>query len=205
MASRSEQTGGAGGLSVRQLTLVFLAAVGVSAMFFALGFLVGYNRRPANATPNVEQVSPPGEIPPVVNPPLQNSQSAASAPNSSSGADSPVVEQDLKSQSAAAPKLQPSLPASPPASTQAPSRTQDARGGVILQVAALRTLREARSLTRRLKAHGFAALLLTPQKAGAHDRMYRVRVGPFSSRSKALTAQKRLRRAGFKSFTKQSQ
>jgi len=215
MASRSEQAAGPGGLSVRQLTLIFLGAVGVSAMFFALGFLVGNNRRSAGSAPNVEQVSPPGEIPPVANPPLQSSQSAGPAPDSAAGAGSPIVEQDIKPQSAPSQKPQPDSPvpapasaaahaSPPPVSMQAPPRAGEAGSSVMLQVAALRTQREARSLVRRLKVHGFAAVLLTPQEAGTHDRMYRVRVGPYVSRSKALAAQKRLKRAGFKSFIKPS-
>ncbi|HLI31010.1 MAG TPA: SPOR domain-containing protein [Terriglobia bacterium] len=212
MASRSEQTAGPGGLSVRQLTLIFLGAVGVSAMFFALGFLVGNNRRAASAVPSVEQISPPGEIPPVVNPPAQSAQSAGPAPNPAAGEASPIVEQDIKSQNAPSPKSQSNAAAvtlappssSVPAPAQAPSLAETAGGRVMLQVAALRTQREARSLERRLKAHGFASVLLTPREAGTRDRMYRVQVGPFATRVKALAAQKKLKRAGFRSFIKPS-
>ncbi|MGH9359158.1 MAG: SPOR domain-containing protein [Terriglobia bacterium] len=208
MGSRLEQAAGPRGLSVRQLTLIFVGAVGVSALFFALGFLVGNNRHVASAAPAVEQVSPPSEIPPTVNPPLQNSPAAAS-PSAVpfSKANSPIVEQNLKSTPGG--KLPASSPApapaaAPPQPAQAPPRARDASVGLMLQIAALHTRREALSLERRLRRRGFPAVLLTPQEAGMHDRMYRVQAGPFSSRSKALAAQKKLRRAGFKSFIKQS-
>lgn len=220
MAPRSEQTSGVRGLSVRQLTLIFLGAVGVSAMFFALGFLVGNNRRSASAAPNVEQVSPPGEIPPTVNPPVQNSQNTPSVQDSAPGGAPPIVEQNINSQAvssgkspsnrktpalSAAPASVATPLAEPGAPLKTPPHAQTAPGDLTLQVAALHTQREARSLVRRLRKQKFAAVLLTSQEAGTHDRIYRVQVGPFSSRRAALAAQKRLRRGGFKSFIKKSQ
>ena len=219
MVSRSEQARRPTGLSVRQLTLIFLGAVGVCSMFFALGFLVGSNRRPASSAPNVEQVSPPGEIPPTVNPPGQSAQNIPAAPDQEPGGSPPVEEQNISPQAAPSGKSQsngqPSgpaavirgaaEPAAAPSSARAknPSGAQSASGDLVLQVAALRTQREARSLVRRLRAHQFAAVVVKPHGAPA-GRMYRVQVGRFSSRRAALAAQKRLRRAGFRSFVRQS-
>lgn len=206
MESRLERVSGPERLSVRQLTLIFIGAVGVSALFFALGFLVGSNGRAASAAPTVEQVSPPGEIPPTVNAPLQNSPTAGPATNPAPNAGSSVQEQNIKPQSAPAAEplsTRKDSPAASPEPVQAPPRVVAASGGLTLQIAALRTRREALLLERQLRRRGFAAVLLTPQ-AGDHDRMYRVQTGPFSSRSQALAAQKKLRRAGFRSFIKQS-
>ncbi|MGH9355213.1 MAG: SPOR domain-containing protein [Terriglobia bacterium] len=219
MVSRSEQARRPAGLSVRQLTLIFLGAVGVCSMFFALGFLVGSNRRPASSALNVEQVSPPGEIPPPVNPQAQSSPNTPSAPDQDLGGAPPVEEQNINPQAAPSRKSQSSEQPSGPAavsraaaeSAAAPSRAraetpsgaQAAPGNLVLQVAALRTQREARSLVRRLRAHRFAAEVVKPQGAPA-GRMYRVQVGRFSSRRAALAAEKKLRRAGFNSFVRRS-
>jgi len=55
------------GLSAGQLVLIFLGGVAVCALFFSAGFLVGYNERLTKAPAVTEQVSPPSDIPPVVN------------------------------------------------------------------------------------------------------------------------------------------
>src|SRR5579885_3570624 len=76
MASKSDPPGALRSLSVRQLILIFFGAVGVCAVFFALGFLVGSNGRTPNpSAPQVERVAPPSEIPPTVNQPLESSNS----------------------------------------------------------------------------------------------------------------------------------
>lgn len=201
------------GLSVRQLTFIFLGAVGVCAMFFALGFLVGSNGRTHNAaSPALEQVPPPSEIPPTVNPPAQDSSSKTDAANPASNPSSSVVEQDLKpatpapSQPASrAPSPEnTAAPANPHATAPEPKQAEErSSGSVMVQVAAIRTERGARSLVKTLEGRGFHARLLTPHEARAHDHLYRVQVGPFTSRDQALPALKKLSREGFKPFIKE--
>lgn len=200
MMRREEPTGG---LSVRQLTLIVFGAVAVCAMFFALGFVVGSNRRSNNSNLSVEQVPLPSEIPPTVNPPSAGPPSPPSAPGAS------VVEQNLASAASATSAPEKSTETPPPAPSEKaapqsrPRRPAGPARRVMLQVAALRNRTEALSLVNRLRRRGFPAHFLTPRQAGARDLMYRVQVGPYSSRSKALAEQRRLSHAGFRSFVKE--
>ncbi|HET7100331.1 MAG TPA: SPOR domain-containing protein [Terriglobia bacterium] len=204
------------GLSVRQLTAIFFGAVAVCAMFFALGFLVGRNGRAHNAAlAAVEQVPPPSEIPPTVNPPAQNSDSNAAGVNpASNDSSSSVTEQDLKPtvptpsqqarQTAPAPPQKAAAATDSPAAKSAPEHPEESSArAMMVQVAAVHTERDARALVRKLKSRGFHARLLTPHQARAHDHLYRVQVGPFTSRNQALPALHKLSREGFKPFIKE--
>ncbi|MGH9469466.1 MAG: SPOR domain-containing protein [Terriglobia bacterium] len=213
MANRSD-SGGPKGLSVRQLTLIFLGAVGVCALFFALGYLVGTNNRPADSGLATEQVPPPGEIPPTVNPPVQYSD-AEQTPLDRPGQGS-VIEQNINSTPAPAAAAAPTAPvkqAPPPAAAERSTRKSPstpaailpaARAkGLMIQVSASHAEQEASTLVRKLKSQGYSALLVTPEEAGAHDRIYRIQVGPYATRRQAMQAMERLGRAGFKPFIKE--
>ncbi|MGH9377858.1 MAG: SPOR domain-containing protein [Terriglobia bacterium] len=220
MGSRTGQQGR--GLSVRQLTFIFFGAVGVCALFFALGFLLGVNRKSAASLPAVEQVQPPGEIPPAVDSSLQNAGAGSHAANAHQ---STVIEQNLKetsqsrgagessshaAQSAASATREKSAARTTPlaAATARSTRTLGQTGpvkyverGIMVQVAALRAGRDARSLLRTLKSHGYAVVVLTP--AEAHDSLYRVQVGPFKTHAEAARAVRRLSNQGFRPFIRQ--
>jgi cell division protein FtsN len=197
-------------LSVRQLTFLFLLAVAVCAVFFALGFVVGNNQSASRQGPSAEQVAPHSEIPPTVNPPAQDSPPPASpAVSNSTPGSSGVIEQDLKGPVAPPPQVASAgrnsqaranppqnQAASPvPATASARPRRSESRG-MMVQVAASHTKRQARSLVNRLRARGFHAMLIIPRGSG----IYRVQVGPFSSRREALRAARRLSREGFRPF-----
>jgi len=215
MASKSDPSGASRGLSVRQLTLIFFGGVGACAVFFALGFLVGSNwRTSSSSAPQVERVSPPSEIPPAVNQPLESSDSSGGASNSNSKSQSPtVVEQDLNPTNAASPSSSP--PSSAPASTSTSTHSsasnaaaqqiseEPTRGRVMVQVAATHTEQDAQSLVKTLTAHGYHARLVTPQQAGARDDLFRVQVGPFGSREEAIPTLHKLSREGFKPFIRE--
>lgn len=175
------------GLSVKQWTLVFFGAVVLCAIFFSIGYLVGSHGPKAVAGPAVEQVPPPSEVPAPINPPLQDS-SAPSASRASSRS-ATVIEQNLPSRSTAPRSAASSQPA--------------ARAGVMIQVAALRTQSDAESLLRTLKAHGYHAVLVTPEEAGGRDSLYRIQIGPFGSRDQALKPLQKLSEQGFKPFIKE--
>src|SRR5579864_7442501 len=69
------------GLSTRHLIMFFLAGVAVCGVFFALGFLVGYNQRPSQAAQvETERLAASSAVPPTVNPPATGS--SASTPGS---------------------------------------------------------------------------------------------------------------------------
>ena len=75
------------GLSVRHLILFFLAGVAVCGVFFALGFLVGYNQRPAGAGGvETERLVSAGAVPPTVNPSPGADKSAGEDATSASSA-----------------------------------------------------------------------------------------------------------------------
>src|SRR5215471_19672160 len=65
------------GLSTVSLVLLFLLGVVVCAVFFSLGFLVGYRERSSSNTAEVERVTPTGDIPPALNPPPAKEGSSA--------------------------------------------------------------------------------------------------------------------------------
>lgn len=220
MGSRAAQQGR--GLSVRQLTLIFFGAVGLCALFFALGFLLGVNRRSAASLPSVEQVQPPGEIPPAVDSSLQNAGAGSQAPNAHQAT---VIEQNLKEtslskgmgeaessshvgQSAAKATKESSAARTAPLASARSARSLGQTGpvgrvarGVMVQVAALRTGRDAQSLLHTLKLQHYAAVMLTP--AESHDGLYRVQVGPFATRVEAVRALRRLSSQGFRPFIRQ--
>jgi cell division septation protein DedD len=51
-----------------------------------------------------------------------------------------------------------------------------------------------------LKGRGYSAFLLTPAEARSGDKLFRVEVGPFSSRAEAEKARQKLADEGFKPF-----
>lgn len=175
------------GLSVKQWTLIFFGAVVLCAIFFAIGYLVGTHGPKTASGPVVEQVPPPSAVPAPINPPLEDS--AAPSASSASSRGSTVIEQNLPSRSAA---------------SRAAAGAQPSRGaGVMIQVAALSTQSDAESLLKTLKAHGYHAVLVTPQEAGGRDSLYRIQIGPFASRDEALKPLQKLSEQGFRPFIKE--
>src|SRR6266404_1707794 len=87
------------GLSARQLILFFFAGVAVCAVFFALGFLVGYNERAPTVAADTERVTQPSDIPPTVNPPMGNAKTAAksAATGPSAKGEEPLSEEVISS------------------------------------------------------------------------------------------------------------
>lgn len=209
------------GPSARHLVLMFLAAVAVCAVFFSLGFVVGYNHSPSRITPVTENVSSSGNIPPTVNPPsggpsqpssegletenvtpesasspkplqpepLPQEPSATSKPETRQLAEKPALEKRPKSRPS---RSEQEVSASPATST---SGSQFA-----VQVMASKTRADAENLVKLLKAHGYHVFILTPQQAHTQDRLYRVQVGPFASRSQADHARDKLEAEGFRPF-----
>ena len=182
------------GLSVRQLVLLFLAGVAVCAVFFALGFVVGYNERP--------RVAGSGSvIPPVVNRPVDNDQPPPTSTGSPAGkASEPQTErlsETERAESSEAPPVsqKPSNPRSD--SSEANSR---AEAGIVLQVVASSSQKDAENLVSTLKSRGYPAFLVTPQQGHASDNLFRVQVGPFATRQNAEKFRKKLSDEGFHPF-----
>jgi DedD protein len=186
------------GLSARQLVLMFLAGVAVCAVFFAAGFLVGYNERGSREAPLTERVTPSGVIPPTVNPPLKTEAPGAESPATPTPAKPAAVsEENLGAGAPPAGKSQPA-PASPAAGAPV-----EPPGKFAIQVAASSTREDAEKVVKTLQAKGYPAFLVPPDKADPNDKLYRVQVGPYATRDEAEQMKPRLEKEGFtQSFIK---
>ena len=203
------------GLSVRQLVVVFLAGVAVCALFFSLGFLVGYNERASSGTPTVDRVPPPGENPPPVGPPPESGNSRTSTP--ATATTSSTASEEVFG-TVAGPSKSSTGPATPgsafqgsasipqggtvtePASLAAAGR--QAGTGITIQVAASHARQDAEALVDVLKGRGYPVFVMTPENAHTNDGLFRVQVGPFASRADAERIRQKLVQEGFKPFVR---
>lgn len=246
--------GGSKSLTVRQLTLIFVGAVALCALFFAMGFVVGANEHNSSSVPVVEQVPPanrdtslapqpsktenvadngePGEQAPPGSAGAGQSAAPAGAPDSSSAAASSTPQSSLstnhqQNNKAESPPVSglngtvaeamgaggdhaaaANLSRSPVASSRRKASAADGAGpapsaeGIIIQVAALREMQDAKSLVDVLKSRNYPAFIVTPAQAHTSDGIYRVQVGPFSNKTLAEKTRQRLAQQGFKTFYK---
>jgi len=198
------------GLSARQLILFFFAGVAVCGVFFALGFLVGYNERAPTVAADTERVTQPSDIPPTVNPPRESAKPAAKAATagSSAKAEEPPSEEVISSPPArgqAAPArgaraAPPGTESSGAAAESRAGRQAGVKDSLAVQVVASSSRQDAAALVGVLKGRGYSAFLLTPAEARSGDKLFRVEVGPFSSRAEAEKARRKLADEGFKPF-----
>ncbi|TAM80219.1 MAG: SPOR domain-containing protein [Acidobacteria bacterium] len=209
------------GASGRQLVLMFLAAVAVCAVFFSLGFVVGYNRAPSKTAPATENVSASGEIPPTVNPAAGSSnpsspQSMETENLSQGSASVPPPERPRPLMSEPAANVQPlatetpkvttpkvvtrNKPAAAPRSQSAAPPSISSGAHFAVQVMASKTRIDAENLVKLLKSRGYPVHILTPDQAHARDKLYRVQVGPFMTRVAADATRDKLVGEGFRPF-----
>jgi cell division septation protein DedD len=208
-----------GSHSARSLIFIFLVCVAVCAIFFSMGFLVGYNERGSHSVPVAEVVTPPPVIPPTVNPPSDSGlgaapDSAAIHTVASGQPDTEVVPAGgggstppppvAKPADASPPAAQPEAAAKPVSNPSTPAAPgPGAVGeGITLQVAALRTKQDAEHLVEILKARGYPVFMVTPEYAQSDDNLYRVQVGPFKTKEDADKARTKLSQEGFKPFVR---
>jgi cell division septation protein DedD len=204
------------GVPRRQLLLAFFAVVLLCAVFFSLGFFVGYKQRAANIAPVTEQVNTdvPGEANPAEAAPAAQqpggSAPAGAANPKNAGAFSAEATRGNTAVSGNSPGTAAPGPA-PSASSASPSVSKSgalaAPGpippGVLVQVAALSNQQDAFNMVDVLKSRGYAALLLTPEQAHARDSFFRVVVGPYPSHAEADKVRSQLAAEGFKPFIRQ--
>lgn len=203
------------GLSARYLILVFLVGVAACAVFFSLGFLVGYNERMSRSAGPTEQVTPSGAIPPTVNAPLETVQTTGNetAPINPRGtAPQPSLTESAAEQKPAGGRAAPPAQSVPSSRTSARAAThsvparrargRDVEAGYTVQVAASRDKQDAEKLVKELKSRGFAVFVVRPEYSEAKDNLYRVQVGPFATREDAQKVQNRIAKEGFKPFIK---
>ncbi len=199
------------GISARRLILVFLAWVAVCALFFSLGFLVGYNERSSKGVAVTERVTGPSVIPPTVNPPAGEPAPAdddaahSAAPTTVQatpvkGSEGPsAASSEMTAASARGSKSRESWAAestSDPGHKTTLPTSQELRTSFTVQVTASRTRQDAEALVGIVKARGYPVFLLAPDRAHANDELFRVEVGPFASRDKAEKVRGRLAKEG---------
>lgn len=201
---------------MRHLLMAFFAMVLLCAVFFSLGFFVGYKQRAANTARLTEQVTTdvPGEVNPLeaaptaqqpggsvplgaVNPTNAGASSAeATAGNAAVAGSSPGTVAPGPAPTAS--RASPSVPKSAALAVPGPIPA-----GLLVQVAALSNQQDAFNMVDVLKSHGYAALLLTPEQAHAKDSFFRVVVGPYPGHAEADKARSQLAAEGFKPFIRQ--
>jgi cell division septation protein DedD len=69
-------------------------------------------------------------------------------------------------------------------------------------VAASRTKADAEALVKILKTRGYPVFLVAPEYTHANDNLFRVQVGPFTSREDAEKVRTKLTQEGFKPFVR---
>lgn len=199
------------GLSARFLILVFVMGVAACAIFFSLGFLVGYNERPSRAANTAEEVTPSGAVPPLVNPPPEAAQTLP-APLAPSPSGELPTEHIAMAQPPAKPWTAPVAAAKRPApkpaakapatKTTAATRRAPEAAGYTVQVAASREKKDAQKLVKELRSRGLDVFVVPPQFSDAKDNLYRVQVGPYATKAEATRVRDRIAKEGFKPFIK---
>jgi DedD protein len=213
-----------------RLALFFLGAVAVCAIFFSLGYVVGrgqtYEGTLIGASATGSSAGSESAIPQKARQDgiLASSKDGSSLPGrgevrkKDEGTDyqrdlefyNAVKDQKVKedfhpqakkefNQDARDPKAVPGLTAIPGGPSQAKI---DPSGKLVsLQLAALKSAREADRLARRLRSKGYPVYMISPG-AGHGDQLIRVQVGPYSSKEEAVKVRARLEKDGFKVITK---
>jgi len=210
---------GAKGLSGGQMVMLFLAGAAVCAIFFTVGFVVGYNEKSSKAIPATEQVSDTPEIPPVITPerPRSTAQAGSTAPK----VETPAIEGDhpepLRPSPLAAAKQTPdsrvkSEVASRSSQVAVPAKSSGTAangastlrdpitgaGAYMIQVAATGTKADGEKMVKALKSMNYPTVLLTPAQAHVTDNLFRIQVGPFPTKESAEQTKTRLMKDGFK-------
>jgi rare lipoprotein A len=209
------------GLSGGQMVLLFLAGAAVCALFFAAGFIVGFNEKSSTAAPVTEKLAESSDIPPVVtqDPPRQPGESSRRAKEDKSAAGqgnpeplrpqprtSPTADvADDQTKPGMEPRLPPAVMPVKGTSTAAASGgaahgtpAGPSASGMMIQVAATGTKVDAEKMVKALHTLSYPVVLVTPEQAHSGDNLYRVQVGPYPSRETAEKIKARLIQDGFK-------
>jgi cell division septation protein DedD len=88
----------------------------------------------------------------------------------------------------------------PGAAATPPAGAGEVGVGFTVQIAASRTKQDAEALVKILEGRGYPVFLVTPEYAHASDNLFRVQVGPFTSREDAEKVRAKLTQEGFKPF-----
>lgn len=204
-----KEGGGEAVLESRHVVGMFLFVVVLCSVFFTLGYVMGRTQFDASLRAVASAKPAPAAAP-------ASAPKPARPDNLSSGGATDTPELEVQYSPAAktvAPAAKPAEARTEPAATTPPRPSTGAastargglvkspaipRGGVVLQVAALRSEVDALALAEVLQQKEFPAFVLTPEGNG----LYRVQVGPYESAKAADAVKKALEREGFKAISK---
>ena len=192
------------------MALLFLGGVGLCAVFFSLGFLVGYKERVAlpswevgesSATLLAAEPKPEAKL---------GTEQVRDGGNVQSGPGSmPLSFNESEAKQRAETRLQTPAKKSPSTSSAKAntktggSGTSPVRQAYAVQVAAVRYEKDAQRVVRSLKKKEYPAFIIEPQPSGRGSRFYRIQVGPYPSREEADVIKNMLAQEGFKPFVRQ--
>ena len=214
MSDKPKRSQSEKGLSAGVLAVVFLIWAGICAVFFSLGFLVGYNEQSSKLASLTERVAEPSAVPPLVSSPHRSSDSRTKESKVFSPPPSGGSEDSAENVSQASPPAAPSKAAGSAAADQdsetqsvTPSASQGQKlrevgMGYTVQVDALRAKGDAEVIVKILKERHYPVFLVAPEYSNTRDNLYRVQVGPFASRDDADKVRTKLAKEGFKPFVR---
>jgi len=208
-----------------RLALFFLAGVAVCAIFFALGYVVGRGQTYESKTkePSSAETSPGSGFDSPQKPSqdgmLASSKDGSALPGKEQlkkkdeGSDyrrdldfynavkEQKVNEDFHPQAKKEVKQQ-ALNLKTGAPALSPQGNVDPSGRLVsLQLAALKSARDADRLARKLRSKGYPVYMISPG-AGHGDKLIRVQVGPYGSNEEAVKVKARLEKDGFTFITK---
>ncbi len=214
MSDKPKRSQSEKGLSAGVLAVVFLIWAGICAVFFSLGFLVGYNEQSSKLASLTERVAEPSAVPPLVSSPHRSSDSRTKESKVFSPPPSGGSTDSDEGVSQASPPTAPSKVAGSAAADQdseaqsvTPSASQGQKlrevgMGYTVQVDALRAKGDAEVIVKILKERHYPVFLVAPEYSNTRDNLYRVQVGPFASRDDADKVRTKLAKEGFKPFVR---
>jgi DedD protein len=190
-------------LTARQAMGAFVALLLALAIAFFFGLMAGMSgRAPAPGTGSAARGPAPEPLPSAETSPetpeggfeapsrtILAGQTPEASPSAPEPSPPPTLQSFDDGGGAPAPARAPAtVPAAAAAAAARPPTTGD--GAVWVQVASLTSAEQASALSARLGRHGFPARVLPA--AGPRGKVYRVRVGPYSSEEEAGRAATRL-------------
>ena len=219
-------------LDHRHLAFFFLAAVGVCAVFFSLGYVVGRAHSSASASKdpwsdkNSAETQGPSEPPrsgestSKGNQPSSDTQSPLKLPGEASSSTGEIQPELDFYKAVKEPKVESSFHPDTTAEKKAAKSAKDSSSEKIsppdsnaqlethksgsvfsLQVAALKSARDAERLAKSLRSKGYQVYVIHPGN-NEPDKLIRVQVGPYNTESETNTIRKKLESEGYKTIIK---
>jgi cell division septation protein DedD len=188
--------------------LVFAGLVFLCSIFFVLGMMVGrgQGQRAAAAAAKTDDAKLVAAAATTPNPPEENKSSIAPYQGVETGKPkAPAVEPETPQATATVPAkapvaAEPTIELANAAPEKPAQKRPNSEKMIYIQVAALEKETTARNEQDKLMKKGFAALIMS---GDGPNKLYHVRVGPFSNKADADEAKRKLEALGYKTLTKQ--